>query len=83
VDVTAVIDTKVRMLAAHESQREWLRFINKWDAYIENMKEGTARDGQRIGRPMGECFIQHRGMGHPTDNILEKVLGELCVALEG
>jgi LmbE family N-acetylglucosaminyl deacetylase len=81
VDVTSVMDTKERMLGAHEFQREWLRFINKWDAYIENMKEGTARDGKRIGRPMGECFIQHRGVGHPTDNMLRKVLGELCVEL--
>jgi len=82
VDVTSVMETKVRMLAAHESQREWLSFINRWDAYIENMKEWTARDGRRIGRPMGECFLQHRGMGHPTDNILAKILGELCVSLE-
>lgn len=81
VDVTSVMQTKERMLAAHASQRDWLRFINKWDAYLENMKEATARDGRRIGRPMGECFVQHLGTGHPTDNILAEVLGELCVPL--
>jgi hypothetical protein len=68
---------EVDMLAAHASQREWLAYIN------ENMKQGSARDGKRISRPMGECFIQHRGMVHPADNILAKVLGELCVSLEG
>ena len=39
------------LLAARESQREW-------GAYIENMKEGTARDGKRIGRPMGDLCVE-------------------------
>lgn len=83
VDISSVMDIKVNTLAAHESQREWLRFINRWDEYIENMKEGSARDGKRIGRAVGECFLQHLGLGHPTDNILKKILGDLCVVLAG
>ncbi len=81
IDVTAVMDTKEKMLAAHESQREWLAHHNKWDVYIEQMKEFTRKQGELIGRDWGECFIQHLGMNHPTDNILEKILGELCITL--
>ncbi|UCF97077.1 MAG: PIG-L family deacetylase [Spirochaetaceae bacterium] len=81
IDVTTAMASKERMLACHESQREWLRYINKFDAYLEDMKEKTRAHGQRIGRPYGECFIQHVGNGHPTDNILKTILGDLCVEL--
>jgi LmbE family N-acetylglucosaminyl deacetylase len=81
VDVGSVIETKAEMLAAHGSQREWLRFINKFDAYLEEMKRMTREQGERIGRQYGECFLQHLGNGHPTNNLLGETLGELCVEL--
>jgi len=81
IDVTAVMETKEKMLACHKSQREWLRFINKFDAYLEEMKKMTRAQGERIGRPFGECFIQHVGNGHPTDNVIKEILGDLCVEL--
>ena len=81
VDISSAMETKERMLAAHESQREWLRYINNFDAYLEEMKNMSRAEGQRIGRPFGECFIQHVGNGHPTDNILKAILGDLCVEL--
>jgi LmbE family N-acetylglucosaminyl deacetylase len=81
VDVGSVIETKEKMLACHESQREWLAYHNKWDAYIEQMKDWTRKQGRLMGREWGECFIQHRGANHPSDNILAEILGDLCVAL--
>jgi LmbE family N-acetylglucosaminyl deacetylase len=81
VDVTQAMETKERMLACHESQREWLRYINKFDAYLEKMEESSRAAGQRVGRLFAECFIQHLGNGHPTDNILKEILGDLCVEL--
>ncbi len=81
VDVTAKMDIKEKMLAAHASQREWLRHINKWDAYIETMKDETRRQGKLIGRAYGECFLQHVGNGYPQDNILKKILGAPVVDL--
>jgi len=83
VDVSAVIDVKERMLACHASQQEWLKFVNGWDVYTQKMRDDTAAQGRLIGRPWGECFIQHRGMGHPADNILKTILGEHVVELEG
>ena len=56
-------------------------YINKYDSYIEEMKKTTARQGELIRRPFGECFIQHVGSGHPADNILKEILGDLCVTL--
>ena len=81
VDVGEVIETKEEMLAAHASQREWLRFINKFDAYLEEMKRMTREQGRRIGRPYGECFVQHLGNGHPKDDLLGEALGKRVTPL--
>jgi LmbE family N-acetylglucosaminyl deacetylase len=78
VDVTAAMETKARMLGCHESQREWLSYHNDWDDCIENMRWHSAGDGRRVGVPYAEGFIQHLGTGHPKDNILREILGELC-----
>lgn len=79
VDVSSVIERKERMLACHASQREWLRFINNFDSYIEEMKRMTRAQGARIGRAWGECFLQHVGNGHPTNDLLREALGDLYV----
>ena len=81
IDVTSAMKTKEKMLACHKSQREWLAYHNKWDAYLHIMKDWTKKQGGLIGRPYGECFIQHLSNGHPHDNLLAKLLGERCVAL--
>jgi N-acetylglucosamine malate deacetylase 1 len=79
VDVGAAMETKERMLACHSSQRDWLKAHNGWDSYLETMREWTRKQGEVIGRPFGECFIQHLGNGHPRDNRLKELLGELCI----
>jgi len=81
IDVTSVMKQKARMLACHDSQREWLAYHNKWDAYLQIMQDWTRKQGEQIGRPYGECFIQHLSNGHPQDNILKKILGNRCVEL--
>jgi LmbE family N-acetylglucosaminyl deacetylase len=81
IDVSSTVKTKERMLACHKSQRKWLAYHNKWDVYLHIMREWTRKQGAQIGRPYGECFIQHLGNGHPQDNILAKILGNRCVEL--
>ena len=81
VNIAAIMETKTKMLACHESQREWLRFINGWDEYLEIMQRSAAKEGKRAGFDAAEGFIQHVGNGHPQDNILKKLLGELCAEL--
>jgi LmbE family N-acetylglucosaminyl deacetylase len=78
VNITSVLDRKEEMLACHVSQREWLAYHNEWDSYLENMRAGSRTDGVRAGWEYAEGFIQHRSTGHPTDNILKEILGDLC-----
>ncbi len=79
VDITSVFGTKREMLACHESQREWLRHVNGIDNYVDTMEQEARRQGDLVGLTYGEGFIQHLGTGHPDDNALKDVLGELCV----
>ncbi len=79
VDISSVLEIKTRMLACHASQREWLRVIMHCDEYLDLMRKGAARDGQRAGVAHAEGFIQHRGEGHPQDNVLKELLGDACV----
>jgi N-acetylglucosamine malate deacetylase 1 len=81
VDVTPAMATKEMMLACHASQRDWLAAHNGWDSYIQTMKEMSAGQGQLVGRANGEGFIQHRGNGHPADDILKEILGDACVSV--
>ncbi len=81
IDVTSVMETKEKMLGCHRSQREWLAYHNQWDSYLATMCTWTKKQGELIGREYGECFIQHLGTGHPQENILKDICGELCVEL--
>jgi LmbE family N-acetylglucosaminyl deacetylase len=79
VNITSTLEIKEKMLACHESQREWLRFITGWDEYLDVMKRASAEEGRRVGCAFAEGFIQHVGNGHPQDNVLKKLLNELCL----
>jgi LmbE family N-acetylglucosaminyl deacetylase len=75
VDVTGVMDTKVAMLSAHASQREWLRRHHGMDEYVEAMRRWAADRGRRAGVAFAEGFRQHRGHGYPQDDLLGRLLG--------
>lgn len=55
VDVTETIETKVRMLEAHETQLRWLRDHDNVDI-VENMKIATAYRGFQAGVAYAEGF---------------------------
>jgi LmbE family N-acetylglucosaminyl deacetylase len=83
VDISTVMDTKTRMLACHDSQREWLRVVMKSDDYLEMMRIGAEAEGRTAGFPFAEGFIQHLGEGHPQDNVLKQLLGDVCREFDG
>lgn len=83
VDVSAVMATKEKMLACHASQRDWLAAHNGWDSYVQTMREMSQDQGRLVGRAHGEGFIQHRGNGHPGDDILKHILGEAWLSVPG
>ncbi len=55
VDVTETIETKVRMLEAHESQLRWLKDHDDVDI-VENMRIATAYRGFQAGVQYAEGF---------------------------
>ena len=75
VDVASVMETKVKMLACHASQRDWLKHINGWDEYVAVMERMTADQGKAAGLAAAEGFVQHLGNGHPQDDLLKSLLG--------
>ncbi len=75
IDVSAVIETKAAMLAAHASQREWLLQHHGVDQYLNAMRSWGQHQGQATGVAYAEGFRQHLGHSYPQDNLLGQVLG--------
>jgi LmbE family N-acetylglucosaminyl deacetylase len=74
VDITQVMPLKEKALAAHASQRNWLRSHHGMDEYVESMKRAAIEEGKRIGVQYAEGLRQHLGHGYPQDNIITKLL---------
>jgi LmbE family N-acetylglucosaminyl deacetylase len=79
VDISREIETKEKMLAKHESQRNWLLTHHKMDEYILAMKRFAASRGRLAGVDYAEGFRQHLGHGFPQENILQKLLGDKVI----
>lgn len=79
VDVTGVFETKRRMLAMHESQRNWLRKQHAMDDYVETMERWCRAQGARAGFTYGEGFRQYLGHAYPRTPLLEELLGETAI----
>ncbi len=78
VDVTTTIEAKAEALAAHASQREWLRQQHGEDEYLLWMRRVGARRARDFGKPSvtyAEGFVQHLGHGFPKDDVLTPALG--------
>jgi LmbE family N-acetylglucosaminyl deacetylase len=79
VDITGEIEVKEKMLAHHESQRNWLLTHHKMDEYILAMKRFARDRGKKAGVEFAEGYRQHLGHGFPQDNILLNILGDLVI----
>jgi LmbE family N-acetylglucosaminyl deacetylase len=75
VDISAVIEIKAQILAAHASQRNWLIKHHGMDNYITSMKDWSAFRGKQRGVVFAEGFRQHLGHSYPQDNLLGTALG--------
>jgi LmbE family N-acetylglucosaminyl deacetylase len=79
VDITDAIDTKEQMLAAHESQRAWLREQHGEDEYLLWMRRcgrDRAKDFGKKRVKYAEGFTQHRAHGFPAGDPLTPALGK-------
>jgi len=79
VDISGEIEIKEKMLARHESQRNWLLTHHKMDEYILAMKRFACDRGQKAGVAYAEGFRQHLGHGFPQNNILNSIIGEYVI----
>jgi LmbE family N-acetylglucosaminyl deacetylase len=78
VDITAAIDLKEKMLAAHDSQRSWLREQHGEDEYLLWMRRVGARraaDFAKESVKYAEGFLPHLGHGFPHEDLLTPALG--------
>jgi N-acetylglucosamine malate deacetylase 1 len=84
VDITDVLETKAKALAAHASQKQWLDESQGMDSYIQTMRDNSAE----VGR-MSETYQsaegwqrrQHWGFCGPDDDPLaEALLGRFAIA---
>ncbi len=76
VDVSRQMDLKVRMLACHASQREWLRAHHGIDEYIDSMKRLSAKRGGSLGVEYAENFVQYCPHSYPRNDLLAELLGK-------
>ena len=74
VDIVRVHETKIRMLACHQSQRDWVRAHHGHDDYLEEMRRRDATAGALAGLTAAEGFCQHLGPGYPRENVLAAAL---------
>ena len=76
VDVSAAFDLKRRMLACHESQRDWLLKHHGIDEFLDSQERWSAKRGAEVGVAHAEAFRQYLGHGYPRDNRLLAILGQ-------
>jgi LmbE family N-acetylglucosaminyl deacetylase len=81
VNISGEIDIKEKMLACHESQRNWLLTHHKMDEYILAMKRFAQNKGREAGVGYAEGFRQHLGHGFPQENILTGLLRDLVIIM--
>lgn len=74
VDISETFALKLKMLACHESQRNWLKQQHGMDDYLNSCKRWSAKRGENIGKAYGEAFRQYKGHPYPTENRLLALL---------
>ena len=76
VDITAHFDTKAAMLAAHESQADWLVKQHGITDQLASMRAWSARRGRDYGVAYAEGFRQYRHHPYPRTDLLQTLVGD-------
>jgi LmbE family N-acetylglucosaminyl deacetylase len=79
VDVARFMEIKRRMLAAHESQRSWVKKQHGVDGYVEAMASWAAKRGKSVGIEFAEGFRQYTTHPYPRTKLLQELVGEALV----
>ncbi len=79
IDISAVIDQKEKMLACHESQKNWLDKSQGLNAYLITMREMSEEVGTMCGKfCCAEGWRRHSHLGYSKKEIdpLREILAE-------
>lgn len=84
VDIGEFRQRKRKLLACHESQRNWLSVHHGMDEYLDSVSRWNASLGERASLPgrkviSAEGFRQHLGHAYPRDNVLLALLPEQVI----
>jgi LmbE family N-acetylglucosaminyl deacetylase len=82
VDTTSVHDVKLRALAAHTSQQEWLSTSQGMNAYLQTMETFAREVGELSGRfRLAEGWRRHLHYGFCAEDAdpLRDALGSRCL----
>jgi LmbE family N-acetylglucosaminyl deacetylase len=79
VNVKSTFKTKRQMLAAHESQRAWLKQQHGIEDFLQQMERWTRARGKLAGIDYGEGFRRYGGHPFPRTPMLEELLGTKVV----
>jgi N-acetylglucosamine malate deacetylase 1 len=82
VDISAVVERKAEMLAAHASQRAWLHQQHGEDEYLHWMRRTgveRARDFRKRSVTHAEGFVPYHGHAFPRHDVLTQALGKRLV----
>jgi LmbE family N-acetylglucosaminyl deacetylase len=80
IDVTSNFSKKSDMLAAHESQRSWVRKQHGVDDYMASMERWTAKRGAQFGVSYAEGFRQYVGTPYPRSRLLQDLVAGNLIA---
>jgi LmbE family N-acetylglucosaminyl deacetylase len=80
IDVTSSFSKKSEMLAAHESQRNWVKKQHGVDDYMASMERWTANRGAQFGVSYAEGFRQYSGTPYPRSRLLQDLAGGSLIA---
>jgi LmbE family N-acetylglucosaminyl deacetylase len=84
VNITSVIETKEKMLQAHQSQKKWLDRSQGLDSYLKTMREMSAQVARMSGQKSwkyAEGWRRHLHLGLSTkdEDLLKEILGDKVV----
>jgi LmbE family N-acetylglucosaminyl deacetylase len=85
VDIDPVLEAKVKMLACHASQKEWLDKTQGFDSYLKSMQDIAERVGAMSGSfRLAEGWRRHSHVGFARRDCdpLSDILGARCLTAQ-
>lgn len=82
IDISSVIEEKMKMLSHHHTQIELMRVMHKMDDFFGEMKVANRQLGKMVDVEYAECYWQHLGGGFQKEPLLQKELSEQLLYLK-